>query len=72
MLDPMRLPHLPHHTPTPMDVATSAQKMANAAGKDRLAVAFQGVALVSVAIMGAASAVQMLQQLRRGGRDRER
>jgi hypothetical protein len=51
------------HTPNAMNVATTAQQMAKSAGQDRMALAFQTVALVSMAIMGTAAAYQMLRQM---------
>lgn len=52
----------------PMQVATTAQQMAKNAGEERMAVAFQVVALCSMAIMGAAAATQILRDLRREDR----
>jgi hypothetical protein len=48
----------------PINVAHTAQQMAQRAGQDRMAFAFQVVALGSMLLMGTASAVQLLKEMR--------
>ena len=66
----MRAAPMPHTNP--LNVAQTAQQMAKSAGQERMAFAFQSVALVSMAIMGAAAAVQILRDLRRDDHHRSR
>lgn len=53
-------------------VATQAQIMARNARQDRLAVAFQSVAMVSMAIMGVTAAAHLMRDLLRADRGRGR
>lgn len=63
---------LPMNPTNPMQVATTAQYMARNAGQERMALAFQTVALVSMAVMGAAAATQIVRDLRREDRHHNR
>ena len=48
-----------------MQVATQAQHMAAAAKQERMAVVFQTVSVVSVAVMGLAASAHLLRELLR-------
>lgn len=53
-------------------VATQAQIMARNARQDRMAMAFQTVAMVSMAIMGATAAAHLMRDLLRDKQSRGR
>lgn len=55
----------PSHPPNPglMQVATQAQHMAATAKQERMAVVFQTVSVVSVAVMGLAASAHLLREL---------
>jgi hypothetical protein len=48
-----------------LQVATQAQNMATSAKQQQMAVAFQTVAMVSVAVMGMTAAAQLIRDLLR-------
>ncbi|MBX9581863.1 MAG: hypothetical protein K2X87_16285 [Gemmataceae bacterium] len=48
-----------------LQVATQAQQMAGQAKQERMAVAFQTVSMVSVAVMGLAASAHLLRELLR-------
>jgi hypothetical protein len=61
------------HNPGLMQIASQAQTMAKGVQQDRMAVAFQTVAMVSMAIMGVTAAARLirdLQQSEKPGRGR--
>lgn len=69
------------HPPNPqnpglLQVAAQAQNMAHQARQERFALAFQAVAMVSMAVMGIASAAHLVRDIlrpeRRRAGDRER
>ena len=63
----------PSQNPGLMQVATQAQNMAKTAQQDRMAVAFQTVAMVSMAVMGLTAAAQLVRDvLRSQNHSRER
>lgn len=55
-----------------LQVASQAQTMSRQAREERTAVAFQTVAMVSMAIMGAAAAAHLVRDLLRHDSDRSR
>ncbi len=50
------------HTPGLMQVAEKAQHMAASAKQERMAVVFQTVSVVSVAVMGLAASAHLLRE----------
>jgi hypothetical protein len=48
------------------------QNMARNAGQERMAIAFQTVSMVSMALVGVAATIQLLHEMRRSERGRER
>lgn len=55
-----------------MQVATHAQHMAAAAKQERMAVVFQTVSVVSIAVMGLAASAHLLRELLRPAQGRGR
>jgi hypothetical protein len=53
------------HNPNLMQVASQAQNMAANTKQERLAMAFQMVSMVSVAVVGVTAAAQLIRDLRR-------
>jgi hypothetical protein len=53
------------HNPGLMQVASQAQTMAKGVQQDKMAVAFQTVAMVSMAIMGVTAAARLIRDLQR-------
>jgi ABC-type hemin transport system ATPase subunit len=53
------------HNPDLMQVASQAQNMAKIAQQERMAFAFQSVAMVSMAIMGIAATAHLIRELLR-------
>ena len=53
-----------------MEVASQAQTMSRNAHQEKMGVAFQTVAMVSMAIMGATAAAHLIRDLRRHERGR--
>ena len=60
------------HNPGLLQVATQAQNMAASAKQQRMAVAFQTVAMVSMAVMGVTAAAHLIRDLLRSERGRRR
>ena len=62
------------NTPNPglMQVASQAQNMAKNAKQERMAVVFQTVAMVSMAVMGVTAAAHLIRDLLRPERGRGR
>ena len=64
---------MPFRRPELIDVAKHSQDMAGKAKQERMAVAFQTVAMVSMALMGVTAAAQLVRDmLRPEHRDRGR
>lgn len=63
--------HIPPKNPNLMQLAAQAQSMAANAKQERMAMVFQTVSMVSVAIVGVVQAAQLLRDLRRDERERQ-
>lgn len=63
--------HANQPNPNLLQLASQAQNMAANAKQERMAMAFQMVSMVSVAVMGIAAAAQLLRDLRRKDRGGE-
>lgn len=60
------------HTPTPLSVATQAQQMARHTRDQRMEVAFQWIAMTSMAIMGVTAAANLIREMLHPPRGRGR
>jgi hypothetical protein len=60
------------HTPGLLQVANQAQSMAANAKQHRMAVAFQTVAMVSMAVMGVSAAAHLIRDMLRSDQGRGR
>jgi hypothetical protein len=60
------------HQPNLDQVATQAQNMAQKAKQERMALAFQTIAMVSMAVMGVTAAAHLIRDMLREPRGRGR
>lgn len=63
--------HAPPHNPSLMQIAAQAQNLAANAKQERMAMMFQTVSMVSVAVMGVVQAAQLLRDWNRDERERK-
>lgn len=63
--------HVPPNNPNLMQFAAQAQNLAANAKQERMAMAFQTVSMVTVAVMGVVQAAQLLRDWKRDERERK-